>query len=284
MAHEDLARIDSLFPATGYQLGMTTNAFWRDKHVIITGASSGIGWALAEHVAGLGARLGLTARRKEKLDELAARLRARGHSVVVAAADVRELGLVRSAIRALECDLGPCDVLVANAGTHRYTPGSDFRAESFEDVFSTNVQGVVNAFDAVLGGMVARRRGHIAAVASIAGVLGLPHVGAYSASKAALITLLQSLRVDLAGHNINVTTICPGFIDTPFIASHDRRVLKFMLSASEAAGRIAWAIARGKREYYFPRRTWLLARIARALPFPVYRRVAARVPPPRQDS
>jgi short-subunit dehydrogenase len=115
-------------------------------------------------------------------------------------------------------------------------------------------------------------------VASIAAMLGLPEVGAYSASKAALVTLMESLRVDLHRFGIKVTTICPGFIDTPLIADHPRSVLKFMLQPDEAARRIARAIERGRAEYWFPWQMWLAARLARALPFGLYRRLCARLP------
>ncbi|MBN2447047.1 MAG: SDR family NAD(P)-dependent oxidoreductase [Phycisphaerae bacterium] len=261
---------------------MSVNQFWTDKHVIITGASSGIGHALAEHVAREGARVGLLARRQIPLEQLANRIRASAGRAATALGDVREAEAVRSAILSLEDELGPCDVIVANAGAHRYTPGSDFQAADFDFVFDTNVRGTVNSLAAVLPGMVRRRRGHVVAVASIAGMLGLPEVGAYSSSKAALITLMESLRVDLYPHGVRVTTICPGFIDTPFIAGHDRRVLKFMLSPEEAARRIARAIERGRAEYYFPWPTWLTARIASWLPFDLYRRLLAWQTPPAQ--
>ncbi len=107
-------------------------------------------------------------------------------------------------------------------------------------------------------------------VASVAGVRGLPGAAAYSASKSAVIKLMESLRVDLHRCNVKVTTICPGFVDTPMIAGHPRRVLKFVLEPPEAARRIARAIERGRSEYWFPWPTWLAARVARALPLGLY--------------
>lgn len=252
--------------------------FWREKCVIITGASSGIGWALAEHLAARGASVGLVARRKDRLTELAAAIESAGGRAAWAAADVTDTEQMAQASRTLEETLGSCDVLIANAGIHRYSPGYDFRPSSANAVFATNVQGVVNAIGAVLPGMVKRRRGHVVAVASIAAMLGLPEVGAYSASKAAVVTLAESLRVDLHGYNVKVTTICPGFVDTPLITDHGRRALRFLLSPADAARRIARAVERGQAEYWFPWQTWLLARVGRALPFDVYRRVCARLP------
>jgi short-subunit dehydrogenase len=253
-------------------------AFWQGKCVIITGASSGIGRALAEELAGHGAKVGLIARQREKLAELAAALESAGRQAAFAPADVTDTQQVRQACQSLEGALGPCDVLIANAGIHRYTPGGAFNPDDANAVFATNVQGVVNTVGAVLPGMVARRRGHLVAVASIASMLGLPEVGAYSASKAAVVTLMESLRVDLHRYKVRVTTICPGFVDTPMIAAHGPAVLKFVLSPTEAAPRIAHAIERGRREYWFPWQMRVLAWVGRLLPFGIYRRVCARLP------
>lgn len=252
--------------------------FWNNKRVLITGGSSGIGAAIGQHVAERGAHIGLIARRAEALEEVAQSIRTTGVQVGTAIADVTDAEAVRNAVRQLESELGPTDVMIANAGTHRYTPGDAFSADDFAVVHTTNVQGAANAFDAVLPGMLERGFGHIAAVASIAGMVGLPGVGAYSSSKAALITLMQSLRTDLHRKGIRVTALCPGFVDTPFIANHDRRVLKFLLTPKEAAAIMAKAIARGKARKHFPWPTWLTARIASAMPDRIYRWLTRKVP------
>jgi short-subunit dehydrogenase len=246
--------------------------------VIITGASSGIGWALAECIAARGAAVGLVARREEKLAKLAAAIESAGGRAVFSAADVTDKQHTEESFRRLEKAIGPCDVLIANAGIHRYTTGQVFDTDAAKAVFATNVDGVINSIGAVLPGMVDRRSGQLVAMASIAAMLGLPEVGAYSASKAAIVTLMESLRVDLHRHKVKVTTICPGFVDTPLIARHGRSILKFMLTPEEAARRIARAIERGHPEYWFPWQTWLLARVVRVLPFSVYRRLCNRLP------
>ena len=253
-------------------------AFWKAKHVLITGASSGIGWALAEYVAKQGALVGLTARREDKLAELTERIESGGGQAGFATADVSDANQTREACRELEAKLGPCDVLIANAGVARHTPGVEFTAEDAGLDFSTNVIGVSNSIAAVLPGMVERKRGHLVAIASIAALLGLPNSGAYSASKAAVVTLMESLRVDLFKKRIKVTTICPGFIDTPMLAGYPPNVLPAMLPVDQAAKKIARAIERGRGKYWFPFRTWLLVRLVRALPFTLYRQVCARLP------
>jgi short-subunit dehydrogenase len=254
------------------------DTFWQDKTVIITGGSSGIGAALGQHVANRGARVGLIARRAKALEEVAANIHEVGGHVRFAIADVCDADALRSAIKQLEAELGRTDILIANAGTHRYTPGASFKADDFALVHATNVQGAANAFDAVLPGMIERQSGHLAAVASIAGMVGLPGVAAYSSSKAALITMMQSLRADLHSYGIRVTALCPGFVDTPFIANHDRRVLKFLLSPEQAAAIMAKAIAHGKARKHFPWPTWLTARIASAMPDRIYRWLTRKVP------
>lgn len=256
---------------------------WRDKHVMITGASSGIGLATAELLAGRGARLSLVARRAEALAASTERLRRGGASVTFAAVDVLESARLTAEARRFEAELGPCELMIAAAGIHHYTPGEAFRGADARRVLDTNVVGVINAIDAVLPGMVARGRGHLTAVASIAAMLGLPGVGAYSASKAAVVALLESLRVDLYRCGVRVTTICPGFVDTPMLGNHDRRVLKFLLSPNEAAARIVRAIEQNRAEAWFPWQTWLMARTARWLPFGLYRRLVAHTPPRPPD-
>lgn len=257
---------------------MRNPPFWRGKRVIITGASSGIGWALSEYLAGRGALVGLLARRREKLEQLAAAIHSADGRAALAVADVTDAKQTWQASRTLEETLGPCDVLVANAGIHRFTRGDVFNTDEAKSVFATNVTGVINSIGAVLPGMLERGSGHVVAVASIAAMLGLPGVGAYSASKAAVVTLMESLRVDLHGRNVKVTTVCPGFIDTPLIARHRRAILRLVLQPDEAARRIARAVERGRAEYWFPWQMWLLARAARTLPFGMYRRLCARLP------
>lgn len=258
---------------------MSRAEFWKGKCAIVTGASSGIGWALARELARRGAKLGLLARRAEPLSALTAEIRAAGGQAEYRTADVSHSAALTSAACELEQALGPCDVAVANAGIYRQTDGAAFDARVVADVLATNVLGVSNLVAAVVPGMLRRGGGHIAAVASIAGLLGLPQGGAYSASKAAVIALFKSLRLDLDARGIRVTTILPGYVDTPMITAEERRTLKNVASAEEAARRIALAIEQGRAEAAFPWGLWLEALLAGLLPWPYYRWALGGVAP-----
>ncbi|HTN74460.1 MAG TPA: SDR family NAD(P)-dependent oxidoreductase [Pirellulaceae bacterium] len=253
--------------------------FWRGKHVIITGASSGIGSALALVVAARGANVGLIARRAEPLQELATKLQATGASVASQTADVTDSAGLTAAVHSLETTLGPCEVLIANAGVYRKTSGAAYDAARAEQVFRTNLIGVSNALGTVLPGMVSRKRGVVCAVSSLGGRLPLPAGGAYCASKAAIAMLMQSVRLDVEASGIQVTTVFPGFVDTTMITDHERRTLRGLFTAPQAAQRIAWAIERGRREYAFPWSLWLEITVASLLPWSVYRWVMKSVPP-----
>jgi short-subunit dehydrogenase len=253
--------------------------FWKSKCALVTGASSGIGRALALELARRGARVGLIARREEQLAEVTREILAEGGNADHRTADVAQAGALAAMVRELEQSLGDCDVAVACAGIFRSTQVDYLDPSAIQDVFATNVLGVSNLFAAVTPGMLQRGRGHLAAVSSIAGYLGLPGSAAYSASKAAVITLLQSLRLDLAPRGIQVTTICPGYVDTPMITDEERRTLKGLLTAEETARRIANAIESERADVAFPWGLWLQARVAGLLPWSLYRLMMGSVAP-----
>ena len=161
-------------------------------------------------------------------------------------ADVAEPSQVTAAAAAVgEVVLGPCDVLVANAGTYRKTSGRDFDAERAGPGRADESPGHPARDRRAAAGMVRRERGHLAAVSSLAGLLGLPGAVAYFASKQAVVTLMQSLRLDLARLGIRVTVVCPGYVDTGMITEQERATVRDLMSADDAALRIAWAIDAG---------------------------------------
>ena len=243
-------------------------------NVFITGASSGIGEALAHHYAALGANLGLFARREAKLQRIAAGLAAA--RVATYPGDVRDArALARAATDFLQ-RFGAPDVVIANAGVSRGTV-TDFAEDipAFAEVIGTNVLGIVHTFQPFIGPMRAARRGALVGIASIAGFRGLPGSGAYSASKAAAIAYLESLRVELRGSGIAVVTVCPGYIATPMTEGNPYR-MPFLMHADVAARRIARAIARRRRFYVLPWQMALAGRALRLLPRPLYDRALAR--------
>jgi short-subunit dehydrogenase len=208
---------------------------------VVTGASSGIGRALAIDLASRGYRLGLVARRPDALEELAGAIRAKGGIAFAAPADVGDRPALYDAIKAIESALGPVDVMVANAGFGVPTQISPLNIEDVEHTFRVNVLGVVYSIEAVLPGMLGRGRGQLVAVSSLASWKGLPGESAYCASKGAVNLYMEGLRIALRKRGIVVTTICPGFVATS-IAPMEVAATPFEISAEAAARRIARAI------------------------------------------
>lgn len=247
----------------------------------MTGASSGLGYALARHYAARGAALGLFARRLAPLAQLAAEIAPATAQTYVG--DVRDASALQAAGADFLERFGVPDVVIGNAGVSRGTlteHAADL--ETFRTVFDTNVLGLVHTFHPFVAAMRRERRGVLAGIASVAGFRGLPGSGAYSASKAAAVTYLESLRVELAASGVAVVTICPGFIATP-MTERNPYSMPFLLAPDRAASLIANAIARRRRFYVLP---WPMAWIGAALrlmPRPLYDRAFARAPrKPRQ--
>ena len=185
---------------------------------------------------------------------------------------------MRAAAEDFVARFGLPDVVIANAGVSVGT-STEFAADlaAFRAVLETNVLGIVHTFQPFVSGMMAARRGTLVGIASLAGFRGLPGAGAYSASKAAAINYLESLRVELVGSGVHVVTICPGFIATPMTANNPYR-MPFLLAPDKAARLIARAIARKRRFYVLPWQMAWLGRTLRRLPRPVFDRVLAKRP------
>ncbi len=232
---------------------------------VITGASSGIGWSLAKVLAGHGCKVGLIARRRDHLVRLADEIRAAGGTAALAPADVGNQAEVEAAVREIAGQLGPVELLIANAGVGVPTLLDPVNVAAVEKMFRVNVLGTVYAIAAVLPEMLQRRRGHLAAVSSLAAYKGMPGESGYCASKAALNTYLEGLRIQLRDRGIRVTTICPGFVRTPMTAVNKFH-MPWLLEADEAARRIVRALARGKKVYNFPWQTALLMKLTAWLP------------------
>jgi short-subunit dehydrogenase len=232
---------------------------------VVTGASSGIGWALARALAAQGARVGLVARRRDALEKLAAEIVQAGGTAAVAPADVGDRPQTVAAIHEVAARLGPVDLLVANAGVGAPTSLEPLNVPQIETMFRVNALGVVYAVEAVLPEMLRRGRGHLAAVSSLAAYKGLPGESGYCASKAAVNAFMEGLRIQLRGRGIAVTTICPGFVRTPMTAVNEF-AMPFVMEADEAARRIVKALGRRAKVFNFPWQTTLLMKLTRWLP------------------
>jgi short-subunit dehydrogenase len=232
---------------------------------VITGASGGIGRALAVALAGAGCRVGLIARRRSELDQAAHEIRAAGGTAEAAVADVGDRGQLRRAVDDLAGALGPVDLMVANAGVGVPTTLGPVNIEAVEQTIRVNLLGVVYAFDAVLPAMLDRRSGHLAAISSLAGYKGMPGESAYCASKAAVNAYLDGLRVQARGRGIAVSTICPGFVRTP-MTEPNTFPMPFVMEADQAANQILRALRRRAKVYNFPWQTAALVKLARWAP------------------
>ena len=252
-------------------------------NVFITGASSGIGEALAIHYAQRGAHLGLFARRERELARVAAACA--NVRVATYAGDVRDAQPLARAAQDFLAKFGAPDIVIANAGVSRGTKtdyAEDLRA--FQAVFDTNVMGIVNTFQPFVGPMRAARHGTLVGIASIAGFRGLPGSGAYSASKAAAIRYLESLRVEMHGSGVAIVTICPGYVATPMTRANPYR-MPFLLEPEVAARKIARAIAQRRRFYVLPWQMAIAGGALNLLPRALYDRIFAKAPvkPRRPD-
>lgn len=227
---------------------------------MITGASSGIGRGLAVELARRGAKLGLVARRVEVIDEVVREIEALGSKAVALPADVQSESSLRAAADKLRADLGPIDVLIANAGIGPTRDAAEINAEEVAGVINVNVIGASNSVAAVIPEMVARKSGQLVVISSLAAYRGLPRSAAYCASKAAVSAFFESLRLDLEPRGIAVTIIHPGFIKTPLTAGRDAQ-MPFLMELDDAVKKMARAIAKRRKRYSFP---WQLATIVRA--------------------
>jgi NAD(P)-dependent dehydrogenase (short-subunit alcohol dehydrogenase family) len=245
------------------------------SRIFITGASSGIGLALARHYLAQGATVGVAARRAELLWNLADQFPGKVH---VYPLDVRDAAALQNAARDFMTRAGVPDVVVANAGVSigtltRYAEDNDV----FQHVMDINLLGAVKTFQPFTEAMRQAGRGRMVGIASIAGFRGLSGLGAYSASKAALISYLESLRVDLHGSGVKVVTICPGYIKTP-MTEVNHYPMPFILPVEEAVRRIARVIERGSKFAVIPWQMALIGRLMKVLPNWLYDVLFSKAP------
>lgn len=228
-----------------------------EKNVWITGGSSGIGAALAENFSRRGWNVNLTARSSDRLEALKKEIEIANlpGAVFVHPGDVTDASVVKRIVHAIETKTGAIDLAILNAGIDWEDHIERFSADDFRKVFDINVQGVVNALDPVLAAMRERKSGHIAIVASMAGYRGVPGAASYSASKAALVSLAESLACEAVDYNIKIQVINPGFVKTPMTESNNFN-MPFLISARRAADYIEEGLYGAKFAIEFP---WQMA-------------------------
>lgn len=234
------------------------------RRYLLTGASSGIGKALARQLASQGYDLALSARREDSLQQLAEELReAYGRTVVVLPLDVTDYTACQQAVHQARSTLGSLDGLIANAGIGLAGKAGTGRFERFQQTLETNLIGAIACLDAATQVFLEQGHGHLVAIASVAGKRGLPASAAYSASKAGLISHMESLELELYRTAIDTTLILPGYIDTPINQNAGPR--PFLIDVEHGARLIAQHIDKRSRSAYVPGWPWAL--IGRLLPW-----------------
>jgi NAD(P)-dependent dehydrogenase (short-subunit alcohol dehydrogenase family) len=245
---------------------------------LVTGATSGLGRELAVQLGRRGWRVAIAGRRAQALEETARLVREAGGEPLALVGSVTDDAAVRAHYAKIKELWGGLDWAVLNAGVSEYMDAKDFKAELVRWMFDANVLGVCRWIEAVVPDMVARRSGVIAGVASLAAYRGLPKSGPYSASKAALVTLLESARVDLHEAGVDVVTVCPGFVKSEMTARNAPGSMPFLMETADGAAAILRGIDARRRVAHFP---WPLSYAVKYgiahLPDFLYDRLAARL-------
>ncbi len=246
------------------------------RAILITGASSGLGAALARLYAAPGVTLALTGRDAARLEASAAACRAAGAEVAAATLDVTDRAALADWIAGID-DAAPLDLVIANAGVSGGTEGGSEGDAQTRRIFAVNVEGVFNTVLPVVPRMRARGRGQIALMASLAAFRGFPGAPAYSASKAAVKTWGEALRGSLRGDGIAVSVICPGFVRTP-MTDVNPYPMPFLMDAERAARIIRRGLAANRARIAFPWPTYAVAWLLGAMPPALTDRLLGRLP------
>ncbi|MCZ4288543.1 SDR family NAD(P)-dependent oxidoreductase [Hoeflea alexandrii] len=240
-----------------------------DGSAWVTGASSGIGKALALELAGEGFTVYATARSKEALDELAGQSTALRGRIIATPGDVTDTEAMAAIVERIGADGNGLALAVFNAGVYLPVHGETLKVEDFDKTFAVNLSGVVNGLVPAIERMKARGRGQIAIVSSVTGYGGMPTSAAYGATKAALINMAESLKFDLDKFGVRIQVVNPGFVDTPATADNAFE-MPALVQPETAAKRIARGLKSGSFEITFPRRFTYVLKALQFLPYPAY--------------
>ncbi len=250
------------------------NKFWKDKVVLLTGASSGIGAGIAVAISNEGAIVGLLARREDLLSDIAKKCQEKGGTARIFACDVVDHQSVQNAADALHGEFGRIDILIANAGIGGNNQETrDYLPEAVKKVIDINLLGSANAIHAVLPKMIEQGSGQIVAVSSLAGFRGLPKSAAYCASKAGMTAFFESVRLDVLDKGVAVTIIQPGFIETPLTSGRANK-LPFLMKLEDSIPYFLRAIEKKKKFAAFPWQLATVVRLSRFLPASIYDKIA----------
>lgn len=240
--------------------------------VWITGASTGIGREIALQLARAGVKVAVTARSADKLTALAQE----APGIHAFPGDAGDAAAMARMVDEIETQHGAIDLAILNAGVWRPVKADALSVEPFAESMLINYMGVVHGLVPLVSRMIARGQGRIALVASVAGYRGLPMAATYAPTKAALISLAESLKPGLEERGVGISVVNPGFVETP-MTSVNKFPMPFMIPAGDAAGRIIQGLARGKFEIVFPWPMKVLMKIVRVLPNWLFFRVAKRM-------
>ncbi|MEO8038604.1 MAG: SDR family NAD(P)-dependent oxidoreductase [Betaproteobacteria bacterium] len=240
---------------------------WTAQRVWVVGASSGIGAAVAQALLARGARVALSARRREPLDQLVAS--APDGRALALPLDVTQVDTVAAAHRALVDTWGGADVVIVVAGSYTPMRAWELDLQTARSMVEVNVMGVLNVLASIVPVFVSRGSGHIGIVSSVAGYSGLPQALIYGPTKAALLNLAEALYIDLAPRGVGVHVVSPGFVKTPLTAGN-AFTMPALITAEEAADHTVRGFERGEFETHFPKRFTRLLKLLRLLPYALY--------------
>lgn len=244
----------------------------------ITGASSGLGRALASRMAADGWTVAASARGVDQLGELAESTAALPGRVLAFPLDVTDRDAVAAAVAKIEQDLGPIDQAVLNAGSHQPVRAATLTSEPFRALAELNLMGTVHCLEALLSVMLPRGAGRVAVVASLAGYRGLPTSAAYGMTKAGLINMAEALKPELDSHGIRIQLVNPGFVRTP-LTDKNPFPMPFLMDVEKAAEAFYRGLRSDRFEIVFPRRFAYLLKLLRVLPAPLAFAITRRFVP-----